>query len=762
MRLRSRITLILIAFGCLPVLVVGVIATNVISNHLEDQAVRALEAVAASKQIAARQSIAGWKQEVLLIASRTRMRTALREFNNGDVAATPVIQRIINDAQRSTGSVLRIEVIDLSGRPVATVGEVATSKESGQVMLRPGDGPDSTGPNLTRLYETADGYPAVRIMTPLQLDGAVVGQLAVVLRADELVEIASDYTGLGETGETIVATRLENGDALFVTPLRHDADAAMMRTIARGMREIPVTRAIENTEVATYEGFVDYRRVPVLVATRGLPELNGGIVAKIDRAEADASVQGVKRLILVIGGAAILAAALLGLVMATWLVRPVHRIGSAVHRIRDGDFETRVSVLGNDELAVLGNDINDMAEHLEQSTAKVSESEERFRTAFENAAVGMALVSTEGRLLRVNRALCEMLDYSTEELLQKDFQAITHKDDLDQDLDLVRRTLEGEIDTYAMNKRYIARDGKVVFIRLNVSLMRDRSGQPLHFVSQMEDITEEYEAKALLETTVRKLQNSNRELEDFAYTASHDLKEPLRTLSNFSNFLAEDYADKIDEDGNKMLVMMREAASRLESLIDVLLRYSRAGRGGLRRQPVNIVKILEEMRIELGAALEEGGVELRFADDFPAVQADPTLLAQIFQNLVSNAIRYRGDDNPWVKIGFRDANPPLLYVQDNGIGIPPEHHDKVFRIFKRLHARTEYGGGHGAGLTITKKLVELHGGEIWVESESGQGTSFCFTLDEPVADRLEHDISMTAHEIARAARANPDAPEERD
>jgi signal transduction histidine kinase len=230
------------------------------------------------------------------------------------------------------------------------------------------------------------------------------------------------------------------------------------------------------------------------------------------------------------------------------------------------------------------------------------------------------------------------------------------------------------------------------------------------------------------------LHQSNKELDDFAYIASHDLKEPLRGIHNFSNFLLEDYSDKLDDDGRSKLETLMRLTRRMETLIDSLLQFSRLGRVDLAMDQVDLNAIVGEVLDSLAITLQEEKVEVRVPRRLPKVRADRVRVGEIFANLVVNAVRYNDKPQKWIEIGVQKGSPaggaPVFYVRDNGIGIPEKHFDSVFRIFKRLHGREKFGGGTGAGLTIVKKIVERHHGRIWLESSPGEGTTFYFTLQE--------------------------------
>ncbi len=244
--------------------------------------------------------------------------------------------------------------------------------------------------------------------------------------------------------------------------------------------------------------------------------------------------------------------------------------------------------------------------------------------------------------------------------------------------------------------------------------------------------TEELQRRAAeLEQLNAELTRSNQELDAFTYIASHDLKEPLRGIHNFSHFLLEDYGDQLDETGHYQLETLTRLTQRMETLIESLLYYSRLGRQELERRETELHPILLETLEFLQARIRESGTEVRIPRPLPRAAVDRTLAGELLLNLISNAIKYNDKPSKWVEIGYLDAELLTLYVRDNGLGIPQREHENIFRIFRRLHGREEWGGGTGVGLTIVRKIIQRHGGRIWLESTPGNGTTFFFTLGGP-------------------------------
>lgn len=262
--------------------------------------------------------------------------------------------------------------------------------------------------------------------------------------------------------------------------------------------------------------------------------------------------------------------------------------------------------------------------------------------------------------------------------------------------------------------------------------------------------TEKISAQSMVEKQTKSLRNyaarlemSNRDLDDFAYVASHDLKEPLRGLYNYAEILEEDYSDKLDEDGRHKLRTLKMLSKRMESLIVSLFEYSKISRIDMARERVNLSKVVEDVVELMHIWLEENGAEVVVVTELPTIECDPVRVGEVFRNLITNGVKYNEHKNKRIEIGCNlqgDASrsAPVFWVRDNGIGIAPEHQDYVFKIFKRLHERDLYGGGTGAGLTITWRIVQRHGGKIWLESQKGMGSTFYFTLQGKKHDKLQH------------------------
>ena len=272
------------------------------------------------------------------------------------------------------------------------------------------------------------------------------------------------------------------------------------------------------------------------------------------------------------------------------------------------------------------------------------------------------------------------------------------------------------------------KDGTRVEVALTATPLRDESGAIVAVGSIVRNITDRKRSEAQRKEAERDLARSNFELEQYAYVASHDLQEPLRSIGGFAQLLEERYGDQLDDDGRRFIGFVTKGVARMQALIADLLRYSRSGQAALRAQRVDTTELVNETLSSLDAAVRDAGAEIDVGK-LPVVEADRAALAQLFGNLLSNALKFTdGRRPPRVDVtAARDDGSWRFTVADNGLGIDPKHADRVFGMFERLHGEDQYSGT-GIGLAICKRIVERHGGRIWCEPVRAGGTAFHFTL----------------------------------
>lgn len=407
-----------------------------------------------------------------------------------------------------------------------------------------------------------------------------------------------------------------------------------------------------------------------------------------------------------------------------------------------GAFEVRGAKLG-DGIVVTLRDVTARV----QAERQLRASEERYRVTMASAAAGFANVALDGRFLRVNRRFCEITGYSEEEMLARTFQDITHPGDLELHVAQAQRVISGEIPWYSVRKRYIRKDGTVVWVEVTVGALRDDEGKVYQYVDTVTDITAQKRAQdevarlnAGLEERVRQrtaeLQAANRDLEAFTYTVSHDLRAPLTALSGFSEMLAEEYADRLGGTGQDYIARIRTAAEHMGDLIDDLLALSQASRAEIHATAVDLSELA---RVALAALRgHDPGREVRASiEDGVLVLGDERLLSTVMENLLGNAWKFTSKTTgAAIEFGRIPSGGTLVhcYVRDNGAGFDPACTGKLFRPFSRLHSREDFPGT-GIGLASVQSIVERHHGRCWAEGQVGHGAVFHFTLPrEATAD----------------------------
>ena len=309
-----------------------------------------------------------------------------------------------------------------------------------------------------------------------------------------------------------------------------------------------------------------------------------------------------------------------------------------------------------------------------------------------------------------------------------------HPDDLPRIVAANKRSLENREPYDEVTRWYHRLRNEWIWVRTISTPVNDPLGRLLHFNGLCIDITERMRAEEALadrtvqlERTNRRLAIINADIEEFTNVASHDLQEPLRTIIAFSRLLRKDLGDSLPEQAGKDLAFLTDAAKRMQKLIQDLLALSRTGRVAKKREKVSLDECVDRALEALAMRVKETGAQIT-RDKLPEVWGDSTLLRELYQNLIGNALKFSGDQRPIIQLTFEESDGDQIFgVKDNGIGIEPKYAQQIFRPFRRLHGRAEYEGS-GIGLAICRRIVERHRGKIWVDSEPGKGAHFRFMI----------------------------------
>ena len=360
---------------------------------------------------------------------------------------------------------------------------------------------------------------------------------------------------------------------------------------------------------------------------------------------------------------------------------------------------------------------------LRRAKKELQESERRFRLFVEHSKDAFYLHKRNGRIIDANRHACEILGYTLKELLTLSIQDIDQEIKLEKHLERWEQMIPGvPVTLEGIHRR---KDGTTFPVEIRL-VWFETDGEQL-MLGLVRDITRRKNMEEALRERTELLERSNKELEQFAYVASHDLQEPLRMVASYTQLLSKRYKGKLDSDADDFINYAVDGANRMQMLINDLLDYSRVGTRGKNFVLTEFSSILDKTLRDLKKAVEESGAKVTI-DPLPSLMVDGGQIGQLFQNLITNAIKFRGDAIPQIHISSEKKEDKwIISVSDNGIGIAPEYSGRIFEIFQRLHSKEEYPGS-GIGLAICKKIVERHGGKIWIESELKKGTIFYFTI----------------------------------
>ncbi|HXW68511.1 MAG TPA: ATP-binding protein [Dissulfurispiraceae bacterium] len=413
------------------------------------------------------------------------------------------------------------------------------------------------------------------------------------------------------------------------------------------------------------------------------------------------------------------------LMVGRTIIDRIRRLRDGALLIGDGTLDHKVEVKGDDEFTELAEGFNTMTAKLKQAQDKIV----GLAAIVEFSTDAIISATLDGIIVSWNPGAEKLYGYSSREAIGRSITLLTQPDRSDEISTIFDKIRNGEIIT-AYDTSRMRKDGTLVDVSLTVSPVKDSTGKIVGASGIARNVTDRKKLEERLKRYSKELEQSNRELDKFASIAAHDLGAPIRAVSGFARLLQKRCKEKLGADADQYISNIIEGTGRMENLIIDLLNYARAGARDKPLLPVDVNAIIEKTLANLAFEIQESEAVIT-VDPLPTVSADSTQLIQLFQNLVGNAIKFCRT-TPRIHISAdRKQGEWLFLVSDNGIGIDLQHAERIFQIFQRLHARDKFSGT-GIGLAICKKIVEMLGGRIWVESKPGEGSTFYFTL--PIAE----------------------------
>jgi PAS domain S-box-containing protein len=524
------------------------------------------------------------------------------------------------------------------------------------------------------------------IIRPGQNSGGPEG--AILLRIDPyafLYPLIQSWPTPSKTAETELVRR-EDNEVLYLNELRNRSNTALALRYPIDEKNLIAAMAGRGVQ-GIIEG-IDYRGVRVLAAIKPVPQSAWIVISKVDAEEIYAPVRERFWMVLIFGGVSMIAAG----VGVGFVWRNQQALG--YRKQYEAELEKLALIRHFEYLTRYANDI-------------------------------ILMTDKDGRITEANEKAVATYGYARDELLRTNITDLQSEDTLE-DYEMQMKRLEGSAEKGLVFETVHRRKDGTTF-PAEVSAREISIDQTDFLQSIIRDISERKQAQEKLSQAMEELTQSNEELEKFAYVASHDLQEPLRMVSSFVQLLEKRYQGRLDQDAHDFINFAVDGANRMQSLITDLLAYSRVGRRGKEFREASCEVALDRALSNLQAVVEQRGAVVT-RDPLPEVKGDDSQLAQLFQNLIGNAVKFCKDRTPRIHVSAeRRENEWVFSVADNGIGIAPEYFERIFSIFQRLQSRQEYPGT-GIGLAICRKVVERHGGTIWVESELGSGATFYFTI----------------------------------
>lgn len=738
MKLAPKLTLLFILIAVLPLAVVGMATYESSRETIMRQTTNHLLAISTLKEAEFNRWLEDNREDLELLAARPYFKDAFAPVMEEHDVANPThtkehAQIIADHLIPFVASTRFLEVFVL--RPRDGLILISTDprqegkfRESAAFFL---EGAKATFvQNVT--YSQSLEQVVMIIATPIRgRQGNLVAVLAGRLDLEELTRIMGQGRGLSETEDTYLVNRFN----FFVTEPRFGKNFALKRAV----QTEGVNAALRGTNgVMVYR---DYRGVPVIGAFKWMPERELALITELDQNEAFDPIVRMGWVVFGIALAAAAATALAAFFFARTLTRPLRKLVAGSEEIGRGNLELQVGTSTRDELGALSRAFDRMTAELK--TTVVSRDELAKEKAFSDTVINSLpgafyLIEPDGRLVRWNRNLELVSGYSAEEVVGMSLLDFFSREERQLVRERIHQVfIEGESSVEANLQ---ARNGQGIPFYLTG--LRVRIGPRDLLAGVGIDISARRQAEEELLRLNEDLLRSNRELEQFAYVASHDLQEPLRVVSSYTQLLAERYEGRLDDDADDFIRYAVDGANRMQRLIQDLLTYSRVTTRGKPPELVEAREALDDALANLQGVIEDTGAKIS-TGELPCVLADRAQLVQLFQNLVGNALKFhKPGEAPQVDVRANSAKAApqeartggepsrkwwAFSVSDRGIGIDPKYFERVFEIFQRLHSGDQYPGT-GIGLALCKRIVERHGGTIRVESEPGHGTTFTFTL----------------------------------
>lgn len=744
MKLNTKIVILLLQMGLIPLILISFVGYSNTREQITQNIFAKLDAISQIQDNRLQEIIQDKKDILRLFSSRLILRQELVSYDLGPSAETQAaMNATLLEAKNSVTRIISIFLVNPSGKIVAsTYPTILGTDVSNEKFFKTGLQQEDIS---TLKKDPVTKQILSYLAGPLTMNGKTIGVAVIVIDVKDLTSMVTDYTGLGATGETLLAKDDGNGNALIITPTRVDPDAALTITVPKESTDVPAINAIQGKE-QVYTNAIDYRGVPVYAATHYVPEIGWGIVVKIDRAEALAPVGHLQNLFLYIFFITGSFIAIIGILIARSITAPIQNLTMAANRLAKGNLSQSVEIKSSDEIGILGQAFNTMASKLktfygtleqrvrdrtnELESEKESLAHAKAKDDALLASIGDGMVATDkdGKIIAMNETAEEMLGYTNVSVIGKKFYDVLRNKDTEGKLVPIAKrpisvalSIGKKVVTSAVTPAYyyIRKDGTEFPVALTVTPVIS-GGKTIGVIDIFRDITKE--------------RDIDKAKTEFVSLASHQLRTPLSVIGWYSEMLLTGDAGKLSGKQKEYLDEIYKGNRRMVNLVNALLNVSRLELGTFTVEPTptNIISVIESVIKEQNLQVDEKKIAFStsFAKNVPVIQSDPKLLRIVFQNLLSNAIKYTPSGGKiGISVSLEGKKNVLFAISDNGIGIPKSQQAEIFtKLFRADNARKKDTEGTGLGLYIVKSIVDHAEGKVWFESKEDKGSTFYVTL----------------------------------
>jgi len=719
--IRIKLTIIMLAIGLIPTLLVSVLVYATVSSDLTRKTEEQLASVASNQQQKITALLQQRQEEATKLANQFDLQSALSTYASNQQRGRADIYTILLNKKVSVPEMQAISMVDLTGKVITST---VTGTEG--TALQPGDYAVSAGQesSINVKEDPRDGIHKLYITHKVTVNKKESGYLNVVFRIDDITAAIQDYTGLGATGETMIAATNKDGKAVSLFPLRFDTDAALTT-------ELPML-ATSTSAGNLFKQVTDYRDHSVILTSKSIGFAGWVLGTKIDLDEALTSINQLRNTLLIVVLLSSVALTVFSLYFTRYFTTPLVRVAAMAESFGRGQFTSRVDIQKRtDEIGALGNSINVMGDNLQQMVTSLEAQRNRLSIILNSTAESILAIDKSGKILLVNAATRDMTQLPEKTIVGQDIS----------DVFKWKKNMQDFAVDYS-------KTGTTTYTNLEYTDAADVPHYLKLIVAQIEGVQEPNTPQTIVtvhdETKSRDLDNMKV---DFVSMAAHELRTPLAATRGYLELISFKEGENVAPDVKNYLQQALKSTAELGSLIDNLLGVTRIERGTLTLRPEKVDIAADIQQAIRNATFTANDKRIAITYDGPIsgcyVIADQIALHEVINNLINNAIKYTTSGGNVNLLLRREGDTYVIHFKDTGIGIPKQALTNLFTKFYRVHGGLNSGStGTGLGLFISKSIIERHGGTITVESEEGAGSTFTVTipvLDETKLAALETD-----------------------